>query len=183
MVLAVLLSAVCPGAAQRAPRIALTTTLDVIGPRSTASVRAWLARSSASLADCRAMPDVPIALALAIGPDGTLLERRLRDGQTDPVTVRVATCVIEHLAQWRMPRRATSVTTVTWSLTLLGTGPVCQCFSWVHGDDFGMSCEPSRAACEAEIRELGRDHTECRAVRRERCDDHATIDGAAMTHP
>jgi hypothetical protein len=182
IVLAVLLVSAPPAAAQRAPRIAQTTTLDVIGPRSTASVRAWLARSSASLADCRAMSDVPVDLSLAIGADGALVERTVRGDQSDPVVARAGACVIEHLAGWRMPGRGASVTTVAWSLTLVGTGPVCQCFSWIHGGDFGMSCATTRADCEREIRETGREHTECRALRRERCDDHATIDGATMTH-
>lgn len=183
IVAAVLWFAAVPGAAQRAARVAQTTTLDVIGPRTTASVRAWLARSSAPLAECRAMPDVPVDLSLAIGPDGALVDRTVRGDPSDPVVARVGACVIEHLAGWRMPGRAGSVTTVAWSFTLVGTGPVCQCFSWVHGDDFGMSCATTRAECEREIRETGREHTECRALRRERCDDQATIDGAAMTHP
>lgn len=64
-----------------------------------------------------------------------------------------------------------------------GTSVRCMCFDWIHGPDFGTSCEPTRRACEREAAAMGRDHTECRAMRRARCDDEATVDGQRMTHP
>lgn len=56
----------------------------------------------------------------------------------------------------------------------------CFCFAWIHGDDFGTSCEPTLAACEQEARDLGREHTDCRGTRRPACDDEATIGGQRM---
>lgn len=166
--------------ARRARPPAITTrSLDVIGPRSASSVRAWLGRSARSLEACRGAA-ATVSLTFAVAPDGVLLDLRAREGHgLDPAA---STCVRELVATWRMPGRATSVTTVVWTLALAELATSCFCFHWIHGPDFGVSCEPTRAACEQEIETNGREHTACEPVTRPRCDDEATIGGQRMRH-
>lgn len=182
--LAIALIAAPVAHAQRGP-VARTVTLDVIGPRSTASVRAWLGRSLRSLAACRGETEALAVVALAIGPDGTLVSVEPRE---DPGADATATgCVVAQVRGWRMPGRARSVTTVSWSLRLAPAPPPptveCHCFGWVHGPDHGTSCSTTRAGCAAEARGSTRDHTECRPARLPRCADHAVIDGVRMERP
>jgi hypothetical protein len=183
-ILALVLLAVPLAHAQRRPvaPIASTLTLDVIGPRRTASVRSWLRGNVRSLAACRGESDALAVVALAIGPDGTLVSVEPRE---DPTADAAATaCVVAAMRGWRMPGRAGSVTTVSWSLRLAPAPTVeCHCFGWVHGPDHGTSCSTTRARCEAEARESTRDHTECRQARLPRCSDHAVIDGVRMERP
>lgn len=167
--------------ARRARPAISTRSLDVIGPRSTASVRVWLSRSARLLEPCRERLEATVSLTFAIGPDGSLLEVRAREGEgLDP---QASACVQPLVAGWRVPTRAASFTTVVWTLALAPlTERACFCFDWIHGSDFGISCEPTQAACEREQAALGRDHTECRPARRVRCDDEATIGGHRMRH-
>jgi hypothetical protein len=177
---------------RRELHVAELRTVDVIGPRSTASVRAWLARSLPSLAPCQGDVEALVALALAIAPDGRLIrvEPRRDPGADEDATA----CVVGVVRTWRMTRAAPSVTTVSLALALapVEAGPDrpapleearCFCFGWVHGDDHGTSCSTTRAACEAEATELGREHTPCRSSRRPACDDDAFIDGRHLRRP
>jgi hypothetical protein len=80
-VLALAASDASSALARRARPPAITTrTLDVIGPRSTASVRAWLGRSAHSLEACRGAA-ATVSLTFAIAPDGSLLDLRAREGE------------------------------------------------------------------------------------------------------
>lgn len=175
-----------PARAQRAaPTIARTVTLDVIGPRTSARVRAWLAQSARSLEACRGEEEALVVVALAIGPDGSLVSVEPRE---DPGSDAEATsCVVAAMRGWRMPGRARSVTTASWALRLAAVPPPpgvqCHCFGWVHGDDHGHSCSTTLAGCEAEAEASMRDHTECRPATLPRCSDEAIIDGHRMERP
>ncbi len=184
---AILVITALPAQAQRqdASSIGRTVTLDVIGPRTTAQVRSWLARSLRSLGACRGDEEALVVLAAAIGPDGSLISIEPRQ---DPAANDAATsCVITAMRGWRMPGRARSVTTVSWALRLAPRPPPpsvqCYCFDWVHLDDFGNSCSSTRAGCEAEAEASMRDHTECRSAMLPRCSDEAIIDGHRMERP
>lgn len=187
-ILPILVLAALPAHAQRraAPSIARTLTLDVIGPRSTARVRSWLEQSTRSLGDCRGEEEALVVVALAIGPDGSLISVEPRQ---DPGSdAEATTCVVAAMRGWRMPGRARSVTTVAWAVRLAAAPPPpdvqCYCFSWVHGSDFGTSCSTSMADCAAEAEASMRDRTECRpAGQRPRCPDEAVIDGHRMERP
>ncbi len=169
-----------PALAQRGASRAVTTrSLDVIGPRSASSVRAWLGRNARTLDACRGAA-ASVSLTFAVAPDGGLVEVRAREGEDlDPAA---SACVRGLVLGWRMPGRASSVTTVVWTLALAELRASCFCFHWIHGGDFGISCEPARAACEREIETIGREHTDCEPMTRPRCDDEATIDGRRMRH-
>jgi hypothetical protein len=55
-----------------------------------------------------------VVVALAIGPDGSLVSVEPRE---DPSSDADATeCVVTAMRGWRMPRRGRSVTTVSWAL-------------------------------------------------------------------
>lgn len=169
--------------AQRVEVVA-TIEVDAIGPRSGASVRATLRRHLGELERCRGEDDALVRIGFAIAPSGAVIDPR---PASDPDLDRDATeCVIALLRGWQVPGHARSVTTVSWSLRLRarrestdeeggGDGQraplrACFCFSWVHGPDHGITCEPTRARCVAERRATDRDATECAPRELPACD-------------
>lgn len=192
LAVAVLIAACClPAHAQRRARSFVTAlALDVIGPRSTASVRAALRTHDGDLAACRSNDDALVRISLAIAPDGSILSAT---SDEDPDLDRDATdCVLRAATAWRFRGGATSVTTVSWSFRLHGAsadataaGRTCWCFHWVHGGDHGRDCTTTRAACDQGRHQRGAsgDYTECESVVQPTCEREGYVDGQHMRLP
>ncbi len=168
------LSLASPAAAQA--HGVTTTTLDVVGPRSTRAVRSTLRAHGGDLERCRGEADALVRVSFAIAPDGSVLSPT---GEEDPDLDRFATeCATSALAGLRFPGRATGTTTVSWSFRLVAR-PLrrCFCFDWIHGPDHGHTCEPTRARCEAEHASFARERTACRASEEPSCEHDAWIGG------
>lgn len=165
-----------PALAQSRSRSIVTLSLDVIGPRTTVSVRSSLRAHEADFDRCRGDAEGLVRVAFSIAPDGAALAPT---SDEDPSLDRAATeCVLGVMASVHFAHVATSTTSVAWAFRLRArqTRP-CWCFDWVHGPDHGHTCEPTRARCETEHRTFSRERTECRASQEPSCEHDGWIDG------
>ena len=160
-----------------------TLLLDVIGPRTTASVRAALGARRGELEACRREEDALVRVAFTIAPDGTIA---MPTAVADPDLDSAATdCVVRLMPAWRFPGAQESATAVSWSFRLRGGTPqrrACWCFDWVHGADHGRACMTTRALCEAGIAHRGNsgDTTRCRSSREFACVSEGFVSGVHL---
>ncbi len=100
------------------------------------------------------------------------------------IRIACSACVLPLVSAWRMPSRAASTTAVVWTIAMSpAVTTTCFCFGWVHGRDFGTSCEPTRRGCEREATVTTREHTPCEVHQLPTCEDRGNIGGQAMRRP
>lgn len=150
LALAMVLGVALPAAAQTPRRLRPTPlTLDVVGPRTRASVRTALRAHEGDLDECRPSEGAALVwVMLEIAPDGSVVSAT--SNEDDEVDRETTECVMRVAATWRFSARSgDGVTSVAWSFRLPPPiGMTCWCHRWVHGPAFGQTCTTTERSCE-----------------------------------